>query len=209
MKIKNPNYREFLDHGEINVLTENHILAAFKNIRAHHKEARALLVLLYYSGCRPSEALKCLAKDVTKEGHYIRVQLRPSKGGLPRPVYLKPNELTKQLFFYAASQFDDMFLFPHFKNEYTRQTLTSQGIMKSHTETTDLVRYHLQRWFKGVIKGSITPYFLRHNRFSKLAMAGVSMEEIRQMKGSRRIESVSHYIHMGAKTAQEIARKNN
>lgn len=204
MKIKNTLYRQFLDKGEIQPLTQEHIQQAFKNIKKHHKEARCLLTVLYYTGCRPSEALEIKSKDISKEGQHLRIQIMGKKGGLSRPVFLKMNELTKELFAYASSFFPEMFLFSHFKNSYIRTVKTKQGI-KQREDISSKVRYHLQQWFSGI--ADITPYFLRHNRFSQLAGADVSMEMIRQIKGSRSIESVAHYTHLSSKTAKDIAKK--
>lgn len=207
-KIKNVNYRKFLDVGLIETITETHIREALKNIKGmrgrHIKEGRALLIAQYYTGARPNEILRLQAKDITQEGAYIRVFVRGSKKGLPRPIYLRKKlDLAMELYDYAIRSMPDMYLFFHYTNVYDR--LTKKG--KWRKEYDAKFRFHCLKWFTGVIEGSITPYYLRHNRFSRLALAGASVQEIRMLKGSRTDASVMPYLHLSSKTGKQLSRK--
>ena len=126
-----------------------------------------------------------------------------SKGGKARSIYLPYRmELARIIYQYSTGVFPDMFLFFNYRSDCKRYIKDRDYVEVSHK-----LRYHFNKWFEGVIEGSIPPYFLRHNRFSKLAERGVSMEQIRITKGSKSMASVDPYVHLSTKTAKEIARK--
>lgn len=209
MKIKNENYRQFLDEGIIDLVTESQIMQALKNITGRYtREGRALLIALYYTGARPNEILRLKGKDFGRDKSYMTVKVKGSKKGLARTLYFPYKlPLIKELYHYARSLFEEQFIFYHYKSSYIRTVKHKDGTTSQREDTTDKLRYHLQKWFKGVIEGSITPYFLRHNRFSQLSQAGADREEIRMLKGSRSTESVSYYIHMSSKSAKDVAKR--
>ena len=208
-KITNPSYRKFLDDGIIDVIEEEQIVEALKNIKGKHiQEGQALLIFLYYTGARPAEALQTQAKHITREKTHILVRVGGGiKKSLPRTVHLPYKlPLAKQLYQYSTGMFREMFLFHNYKGSYRRVTKTSKGEIVTRTETTDKLRHHLKKWFQGVIPGSITPYYLRHNRFSKLAIAGVSDRDLRQLKGSRTNDSIIPYLHMSTASSKNVAK---
>lgn len=206
-KIKNENYRRFLDEGIIETIGEEEFKKAISNVKGKYfKQGRALLAVLYYTGCRPVEALELRPKDFERKGQYLTVKVPGKKGGLPRTIYIKRSRYyVQQLEEYALSLFDTMLLFYKYRNNYKRTVVNKKGEVKVRIETTDKLRYYFKIWFKGVI--DISPYYLRHNRFSKLAEAGVDMQDIRMLKGSRTIESITPYIHLSTKSAKTIAKK--
>lgn len=208
-KIKNPNYRAFLDSGIINILSEEHILRALANIKGRYvRESRALLIALYYTGGRPNEVLRLTGKDIAKVRHYVTVSLKGSKHGMPRTVYLPyKSELVKELYLYGISCFADAFIFFHFQNKYKRFKPNKKGILKEYIDISDKLRYHFSKWFSGVIPDSIPPYYLRHNRFSKLIQSGASMEDIMLLKGSKKLDSVRPYMHMSSERAEKLSKK--
>ncbi len=98
-----------------------------------------------------------------------------------------------------------MYCFFHFRGNYVRIAETPKGI-KRYPELAGKLGYYFGKWFFNV-EGGISPYFLRHNRFSKLSEAGLSMQDIRMLKGSKTLESVNCYLHLSAKAAKNIAKK--
>jgi site-specific recombinase XerD len=208
MKITNKSYREFLDSGMITLLKQEQIEKALQNVKGvrgrYVQEGRGLLIGLYYTGGRPVEVLRCKGVDVEKEGNYVKVKLEGAKHGLTRIIYL-PERLTlvKEFYNYARSVFPEQLLFYHYANKYVRKLPNG----KERVETTNKIYYYISKWFTGVIAGGITPYFLRHNRFSSLSMAGIKTEEIQQLKGSKTIEGVRPYLHLSSRTMKEIAKK--
>lgn len=207
-KVKNPNYRKFLDTALIDTISEDQIKQALKNVTGKNRiQGRALLIALYYTGARPNEVLQLKAKDITRDKSYIALSLPASKGGLPRVIHLPyKNPLVKELYNYSRGQFVNMYIFWAFKNKYVRRVKTKKGV-KIRIDTTDRLRYYFNKWFAGVVKGGIPPYFLRHNRFTKLAIAGVSDREIRIIKGSKSMDSVTPYIHLSSEMSKRNAKR--
>jgi len=222
-KIKNTLYKQFLEEGLIDTLEEDHIKQALDIINNTNfrkgkskEEAAALLLTLYYTGARPAEVLEIKAKNITKKGVYVIIQVPAKKRGLPRPIYLSyKNHYVKKIFDFAIKVYPDMLLFRNFRTKYTRRIkkikkvegFPIKEITTFRVEYTDGLRYYFKKWFSFLIEGGIPPYFLRHNRFSRLSEDGASAEEIRIIKGSRRLESVTPYIHLSSNTAKKLAKK--
>jgi site-specific recombinase XerD len=208
-QISNKRYRQFLDTGIFESISEADVKIALSRIRGSHvKEGRALLIGLYYTGCRPNEMLKLKSHHVKDNGDsYYKVLLHGSKGGLPRTIYLqKKRAMVKEFAEYCLSLPPDMYAFFHYRDNYVRLRDDKKGNEKSRLECTNKLRWFFKIWF-GFVPGGITPYFLRHNRFSKLSEKGASMEELRQIKGSKSFDSVYPYLHLSSKTAKSVAKK--
>lgn len=208
MKIKNQLYRDFLDNGVISMLGENDILKALENITEttkHAKEGRALLITLYYTGARPNEVLNLKGKDFKRTGNYLIVSMPSSKGGVARPIYLSLSKpMVKELHNYIVTLMPEILVFFQFRNKYTRLKTNRKGNTVISTSITDKLRYYFKRWFP---ETEIPPYYLRHNRFSKLSEKGLTPTEIMQIKGAKSIESVRPYLHLSTHTAKKISRK--
>lgn len=208
-KIKNQNYRLFLDEGIIEPITINEITEALGNVKGKYKAmGRSLLIAMYYTGARPNEVLRLHSKDIIKEKSYILVKLKGSKRGLPRTLYFRYNlRHIPELYKYAQALPPNMFLFWFFRNRYTRTSKLKSGKIAQRDETTDKLRYYFNLWFRNVVSGGVTPYFLRHNRFSQLSEAGLTMQDLRMIKGSRSYESINYYIHLSTSSAKKAAKK--
>lgn len=208
-RIKNKNYRQFLDEGVINLLTKQQIDSALDNIKGRHdKEGRALLICLYLTGARPSEALEMKGKHIQKKDGYIQVRIEGKKGSSPRTLSLMWGyPLARELFDFSQTVFPELYLFPNFKGEYLRECVRKDGSTYTRVETSDRLRYHFKKWFKGVVDGGHVPYFLRHNRFSLWADQKIDMANLMQLKGAKSEASVAKYLHLSKLNAQKIARK--
>lgn len=209
-RIKNKNYREFLDKGTITPVTENHIKLAFENIKGKHRLSnRAYLITQYYTGARPGELLVMKAKSMSIAGSYLVVFVPGSKGGLPREIRLRLKlELVKELADYVKHCHPEQLLFGHLVGEYKTIKLNKKGNEKVYFDRSAKLRYFFKKWFKGVFDEGLSPYFLRHSRMSNLSFAGISAEGLRQFKGSRTYGSVLPYLHMSKEKSEQIARKN-
>lgn len=211
MKVKNKNYREFLDTGQIKPIEAQHIDLALRNIKGRDvKQKRILLLLLYLTGGRPSEVLNITAKDITKDKRYIKIFVKGTKKALSRYIYVPSNNKhALELLNYSLSLFPDIYLLYALRGAYTRKCYSKKRGNYTRIEISNKLRYYFKSWFRGVIEDGITPYYLRHNFFSKLAMKDVSLEDIRMLKGGKSMNSVVAYIHMSSKKAKSIAKKIN
>jgi site-specific recombinase XerD len=90
-----------------------------------------------------------------------------------------------------------------------KKYIDKSGKIREYIETTSKLRYHIPKWFEDVIPDSINPYYLRHNRFSKMSLKGASVQDIKNMKGAKSIASAEYYIHMNTKKAKQLARMND
>lgn len=201
----NKRYKKFIDTGVIDVLNESDILLVINTIKSKHViEARSLIIALYYTGARPVEILDLKAKDIKREGQYVTINVRGSKRGKPRVIHLRYKFImVKELYKYASGLFENYLIFNHFRDSYKRVRMNKKGIPINYIEITNKLRYHFNKWFKG----DINPYFLRHNRFSKLAIAGITDRELRTIKGSKTFDSIEPYIHLSSHASKNIAKK--
>lgn len=210
-RIKNQNYTKFMNEGFIELLKSTDIEKAMQNVKGPYKEqGQALIVALYATGARPNEVLRLRAKDVYKKDkeQNIRVMLPASKSGLAREIQISPRrlQLIKVLYDYTRKLIPEQFAFWAFKGSYKRQYTSKSGKVKEYLQITDKLRYHVYKWFDGVIPGSIPPYYLRHNRFSAMMASGADPEQVRLIKGAKDFKSVYAYLHMSQLTAKKSAK---
>ena len=206
-KIKNKFYLQFLKEGVIQILNIDQINEALNKVSGKYaREGRALICAAYLTGARPSEYLDLIAKNISKDKSYIIVQMKGTKGGLPRPIYLQSkNPLAMELYNFSIGCFPEALLFPNYRNSYVRE-VNKNGIIKHREEISDKLRYYFKRWFSH-LEGGLSPYFLRHNRFSSLATKGIDDNTLMQLKGSRTFQSIQSYKHLSTKSAKDVAKK--
>jgi integrase len=209
-RITNKHYRQFLDTGMIQLINNEDIIKVLNNVEEQHqREIRALIICLYFTGARPCEVLSLKAKDFRKDKSLLEVQFKVTKKhGLPRTLYFKLNNpLIKELYDYTNSLFEETFIFYNFVSKYKRAHYNKKGDLKIYYEVSDKLRYHFKKWFSVIDVESYTPYFLRHNRFSKLAGKGVTMEELRLAKGSKTLNSITPYLHLSTDISKKLSKK--
>lgn len=207
-QIKNKLYVQFLrEKGEIKIINEDDINLVLESIKTKHRlEARALVICLYYTGARPNEVLRLKSSDVVRDGRYINVRVVGSKRGLTRKLRLPIKlNLVKEFYRYVEGTPPEKLLFFNFIGNYERVRYKKNGSISRRKETSDKLRYHINKWFS-VLPETITTYYLRHSRFSQLAEAGLSLQELKFWKGSRTVESIQPYLHMSARTSKTIGR---
>ena len=210
-KITNPNYRKFLDKGLIDLISYDTMKKIINKVNGinnlYQDEGRALMITLYYTGARPVEILNMKAKQIYRKKSYVAIELQAVKRGKNRTMLIPfRSRLIKQLYKYAATIFNDMFLFHHYKSKTRKQYYNKQGDLIKYLDISDKLRYHVKKWTKTIIPDSITPYFFRHNRFSKLAEQGLTPQDIQFYKGSKSVKSVEPYLHLSTQKAEKIAK---
>ena len=208
-KITNVNYRKILDKGEIKIVTDRDIEIALTKIKGKLRNMqRSFLLTLYLSGGRPVEVLELKGKDITRWKQYVKIDLTTKKKGLPRSLLFYFNDpFAREVFNYSRSVIPEMYIFYPLRNKYVRKTINKKGVEGYHIEISDKIRYFFKKWFSH-IEGGITPYYLRHNRFSIMAMRGATDRQLRLMKGSRSNESINYYVHLSTANQRELAKLN-
>jgi integrase len=173
----------------------------------HKTELRCLLILLFYTGCRPSEAVQLTPKNFfIKDKKTLWVMMPTTKGGEPGliPLSLKNphiQELTNYVFGYAPAYY----LFQHFISrglKYRKEKLENGEIIKIpyKYETTRKIRHWVYKFF------SIPPYFFRHNRFTTSAIKGATLRQLMMLKRAKNEKSVYPYLHFSIKEKAQLKR---
>lgn len=212
MTITNKLYRQFIDKGSITLVNEDIIKQAINNVKEKYKtEGQVLILILYFTGARPAEILKLTTNDISKNKSYVIIQMQGIKRGLPRPIFLRyKNPLVKMIYNYSKSLPPNAWLFHHYWSKYSRSIMykTKDGLKQSpvREEISNKLRYYFKKWFNGLLEEAIPPYYLRHNAFSDFALKGASDDEIMQLKGARRIQSVQLYKHLSIRSAKKLAK---
>jgi len=211
--VKNRHYKKFLQTSYMrDFLTIDELTQAIDKISGiDRKEWRALFILLFWTGCRPVEALNMYQQDVRKKSkeHKVECIIPGAKGGKTRPVDLLTNRKhVPELEEFARNRFPGLLLFYNLRGSYIRQHQTQKGTIKEYQEITGKVRYMCYKITRGVGKfpEGIPPYYFRHNRFSQMAENGASAYDILQVKGGKSLDNALVYMNMSTKERKKLSR---
>lgn len=149
--------------------------------KCRNEEEAVTVLLLYYTGARPSELLGLKPSDVEAEGNLIRMQIPTLKGGSGRVIYLNKNELTGRILAFAQNCMVGRLL------PYKRG-------------------WQIRNLVYRVSDNQLTPYFFRHNRFSIAAKEGASQYDLRYLKGAKDARSVDDYVHIAGVQTKKLAK---
>lgn len=155
--------------------------------KCNDKQERVCLILLYYTGARPSEILELRLENIwyDKDVEGIGVSLVTKKGGDARTIFLPIDKFTQEILDY--------------RNADHRGDLRVIRKWSNYWNIRDFV-------YK-ITDKKLTVYFFRHNRFSKMAKAGVSGHVLKYYKGARSIASLEKYIKLGGNEVKDILDK--
>lgn len=217
-KLKSEYYKKFLAGDFFEKIGNDVIEKALLNINTlnlkNREESRALLIALYYTGARPSEVLNLKGEDVVKEGNDLFVYIRTLKGGNNRKIAISlRRQFIKEFYTYVCRIYPAFFLFEHYRSGYIRtyqtgkiDSLTNPIKEVKTNEVSNKLRYYFNLWFKGVLDDHIPPYYLRHNRFTRMVEKGATIQDIVAAKGSKTEASVFPYMHTSKDRAKKISR---
>ena len=135
--IKNKQYNEFRNGGFIHKINKDHLTKALDNVFTRYKwEARSLLILLFWTGARPSEILDLKAKDISRDGNFVTIKMPGKKRGNSRIIYISSSRRhIREVYDYATFMFDEVYLFYYYIGKYTKRIKNKTGEIKEY-ETT-------------------------------------------------------------------------
>ena len=203
-KIMNERYKEFVDKGTINLFSMEELDKGVKVAGRSRfgNMARAFLIALYYTGARPVELLQLKPTHFEKKKSYLNIHIPTAKRGKPRMISIPmARKYVTELFKYANSLFDEVYIFYELASKRTRTSQSKSGEIKEYVIITDRIYYYIKKWL------DVNPYFLRHSRMSSLMQSGIDLIGLQQFKGSKRPDSVMPYLHMSSQMAEKIGRK--
>jgi integrase len=143
--------------------------------RCELKVEKVMLILLYYTGARPSELLELTKENFRIIEKTLFVSIPTKKHGETRtiPLPLKNPRISFVADYINTISSEVKIFKPRFKN--------SRDIRKFVYKVSD---------------NKYTAYFFRHNLLSILANSGASVYELKTWKGAKTIKSVEPYIRL-------------
>jgi len=208
--IKDKKYKQFLQTGLITPMGKEEFSTLLEKVDHRLRlQARAVAILIYYTGRRPIEIISLPRENIEKQGQYLKIMFFTAKGGRYNVMYYPlRNKHIKEVWTYAQTLFPTHFFGWVFRSHGNKPNpvsyKTSKGIKtKEYKRVNTLLRYHFLKWF------GATPYFFRHNRFSLMSIQGAGMQEIKHAKGAKTLKSVEPYMHLSVKKAKKMAKYFN
>ena len=215
-KIKNQRYRQFVKSGLIDIISRDEFIGLLTHIKAPRGEgnnanwmaqARAAIILLFYSGRRPCEIVALNAEDIKIDTNLIRIMFKTAKGGRVSLINLPINPITQEVLNLCEGKFPTTRLFYSFlplgggrKNTVHWKTIKGETKTKEYRRTSDRLGRYCTKWF------DFPCYVFRHNRFSDMAEKGASFLEIAHMKGATDVDSVKPYMHLSSARAKDLVK---
>lgn len=222
-KVKNQFYKDFLDGFLLNEISRQDINLVLNNIEHEEKEqARALVIIAWATGARPNEYLRLTPQEFSRSTEFLEIKFPASKGSSARtismPRYLKDgteDPLTTELYDYVRSLHPSQWLFWFFRSDAVQHGVTKRYIKKDGTPVvkrydkvyshlSSKLHYYFPKWFKILFPDGVPPYYLRHNRATKvLEVAG--REATIETFGWKTEHTLKKYAHKTRKMRRQIA----
>jgi len=205
-RIVNPEYAAFNRDGIINPVEQDGFIDILDRVNhpKNTKQARALFILLYYSGRRPSELVAIKPESIDKEGRYIIVRFITKKGGRATTLAFPKDLYTTEVYNYCKNCIPDTPVFYNFisknKNKVSWKTKKGEPHFKEYDRDAKRINYWVNKWSKR------PSYWFRHNRMSLLAMKGATDRELMFFKGAKDYKSIAPYIHLSKAAAEKVAK---
>jgi len=172
------NLPEVLSIAEIELL--------FANI--YDIQLRAILVVVYGSGLRISEALQLQPKNIDRFRMVIRLT---GKGGKERQVLLSPLMLRTLEVYYRATRPKGPFLFPGQEPfSHISRNAIGEAIHKAALAAG--------------IRRRCTPHILRHSFATHLHESGTSIRVVQVLLGHSSIRTTMRYVHVNAEQLAKV-----
>lgn len=224
-KIKNQYYKDFLDGFLIIEIDRKDITIVIEGIQHQHQaQARCLVIIAWASGRRPNEYLRLTPENFSKSKEYLEIKMPGSKGSksgtISFPRYLPDGKtldpLVTEVHDYVYRLFPAQKLFWFFVSDAVRFGVTKvykrkdgTSICRKYDQTYEKISnklpYYFNRWFDCIVPGGIPPYYLRHNRATKL-LDKVGREGTMLHMGWKAEATLQSYKHSTKQMRKEIGK---
>lgn len=223
-KVKNKYYKDFLDGFLLNEISRADINMVLSNVKdnQYKEQARVLIIISWASGARPNEYLRLKPENFSLSKDYLEIRFPGSKGSSSRtismPRYLKDSTdedpLTKEVHKYVRKLFPSQWLFWFFRSDAIRDGVTKRYIKKDGTavekrynkiypDLASKLRYYFPIWFDCIFPDGVPPYYLRHNRATKV-LDKAGREATIQTFGWKKEETLKKYSHKTKKMRKKV-----
>lgn len=221
-KVTNQYYKDFLDGFLLNEISRLDIIKVLDNINNKYlDQARVLVIIAWASGSRPNEYLRLKKEHLSMSREFLEIKMPESKGSSARTISLPRHMqdgdedlLTKEIHDYSRTLVPDQWLFWFFRSDavrygVTKKYKTKDGEIKEkkydkiYKYISSKLGYYFPKWFSVLFQDGVPPYYLRHNRATKVyekAGPGAAMQTF----GWKKEETMKKYTHKTKKMRKKI-----
>ena len=153
---------------------------------------RTVLMLLYGTGMRRSEAARLKWADIDSQRMIVRVV--KGKGGKDRDLPLSPALLQTMRAHWRCFK-PVTYLFPSRYSGAVEKPITDKAVWHIATQAAR----------QAGIRKRVTPHTLRHSWATHLLENGTDLRTIQLLLGHEDLETTARYLHLSAKHLQQVA----
>ena len=193
--LKRPEFREYIPYPRVRtklpgILSKDEVARMINSSGTLFR--RTLIMVLYGTGMRRSEAARLKLSDIDSQRMIIRVI--NGKGGKDRDLPLSP-ALLETLRAHWRWLKPRTYLFPSRKRRDIEQPITDKSVWVACTEAARLAG----------IRKRVTPHTLRHSWATHLLEAGTDLRTIQLLLGHEDLETTAKYLHLSQRHLQQVA----
>ncbi|HNV61756.1 MAG TPA: hypothetical protein PKN54_02315 [Candidatus Cloacimonas acidaminovorans] len=207
-KIKNPRYLQFRDPSQdFDEFTIEEFETKLNKVQFENpdktQQARALAIAIFYTGLRPIEIINLKPESIKKNGQDISIFLKAAKKGLEGQIIIPSTRLTKEFYDYSKKIIPGTYIFYYFRSKSRNKpkykkfhkvmdngkiVIVPEQVIGDYPNPAHNLTYFFTSRF------GIPPYYLRHNRYTKMKKLGASNDEIRMAKLGKTEYSTLAYV---------------
>ena len=164
----------------------------------HFRRDRALLELLYATGCRASEIATLKQIDYSAKKRFLRCR---GKGDKERMVPLG-RRAVEAVEAYLGSEREK--IVARFEDDPEWLLLSSRGAALRRERIWELVKKYIARLG---LADTVSPHTLRHSFATHLLTGGADLRQVQEMLGHASIATTQRYTHVDVSRLQQIHRE--
>jgi integrase/recombinase XerD len=193
--LRRPEFREYIPYPRVpkklpGILSKEEVARLINSSGTLFH--RTVLMVLYGTGMRRSEAARLKLDDIDSQRMIIRVV--GGKGGKDRDLPLSPALLETMRAHWLCFK-PRTFLFPTRQPRDHEQPITDKAVWQIVTEAAR----------RAGIRKRVTPHTLRHSWATHLLEDGTDLRTIQLLLGHEDLETTARYLHLSAKHLQRVA----